>query len=175
MQWDQNTQFSEQQEEEDKREEFWVELHYGRGGRTAFYGSKLEVELDCPGGPNKAYWGRRSGRLRTRNWGYTQHIDAVWSMKCFKELIKLDVFPDAKDISESMGALRAATLYSHLSLRKDAQKNRRRCVEIKMERRKRLVYMYWGWFDAEDCYINFFSDRVEFVFHRPWVEERIRW
>eukprot|EP00944_MAST-04C_sp_MAST-4C-sp1_P012920 g12920.t1 len=88
-------------------------------------GSKLEVELDCPGGPNKVYWGRRSGRLRTRNWGYTQHIDAVWSMKCFKELIKLDVFPDAKDISESMGALRAATLYSHLSLRKDAEKSRR--------------------------------------------------
>ena len=46
-------------------------------------------------------------------------------MKCFKELIKLDVFPDAKDISESMGALRAATLYSHLSLRKDAEKSRR--------------------------------------------------
>ena len=40
MQWDQNTQFSEQQEEEDKREEFWTELHYGRGGRTALYGIK---------------------------------------------------------------------------------------------------------------------------------------
>ena len=51
--------FSEQQEEEDKREEFWTELHYGRGGRTALMGSKLEVELDCPGGPNKVYWGRR--------------------------------------------------------------------------------------------------------------------
>ena len=81
-------------------------------------GKQLESDLrgdtkNC-GGPIQNYWGRRSGKLRTRNWGFSQHIDAVWNMKCFKKLIELDVFPDAKDISESMGALRACTLYSHL-------------------------------------------------------------
>eukprot|EP00943_MAST-04B_sp_MAST-4B-sp1_P007990 g7990.t1 len=84
-------------------------------------GKQLQVQLDCPnaGGSINTYWGRRSGKLRTRNWGFSQHLDAVWSLKCFKKLVELEVFPDAKDISESMGAFRAATLYSHLELNCD--------------------------------------------------------
>jgi len=88
-------------------------------------GKQLQVQLDCPnaGGPINTYWGRRSGKLRTRNWGFSQHLDAVWSLKCFKKLVELEVFPDAKDISESMGAFRAATLYSHLDVNCDNNNN----------------------------------------------------
>ena len=114
----------EQQQEEGKEKSSGSNFTMAGEDELLSMGSKLEVELDCPGGPNKVYWDE--GVVITNpKWGFTQHIDAVWSMKCFKELM-LDVFPDAKDISESMGALRAATLYSHLSLRKDAEK-RTRC------------------------------------------------
>jgi hypothetical protein len=44
-----------------------------------------------------------TSKIRPRNWGYTTHLDRVFAMRCFKDLAALNVFPDAKDISESMG------------------------------------------------------------------------
>jgi hypothetical protein len=51
--------------------------------------------------------GRRN-RIHPRNWGYTTYIDRVFGMRCFEDLVRMRVFPDAKDISESYGALQAA-------------------------------------------------------------------
>jgi hypothetical protein len=51
--------------------------------------------------------GRRN-RIRPKNWGYTTYLDKVFSMHCFAELVRLRVFPDCKDISESYGVLQAA-------------------------------------------------------------------
>ena len=77
-------------------------------------GVVLARGLDCPGGPEGRYWGKgttRKGGLRPGNWGYSQHVDALWGMNCYPEIVRLRIFPGAKDVSESMGALRAATLY----------------------------------------------------------------
>lgn len=55
--------------------------------------------------------GGRRNRIHPRNWGYTTYLDRVFGMRCFNELVRLRVFPDAKDISESYGALQAAARY----------------------------------------------------------------
>ena len=47
-------------------------------------------------------------RIRPRNWGYTTYLDRVFGMRCFEDIVRLRVFPDAKDISESYGVLQAA-------------------------------------------------------------------
>ena len=60
MQWGQNTQFSEQQEEEDKREEFWTELTMAGEDELLSMGSKLEVELTAPEDQTK-YTGDEGG------------------------------------------------------------------------------------------------------------------
>lgn len=51
--------------------------------------------------------GRRN-RIHPRNWGFTTHLDKVFGLRCFEDLVRLAVFPDAKDISESYGALLGA-------------------------------------------------------------------
>ena len=58
--------------------------------------------------------GGRRNRIHPRNWGYTTYLDRVFGMRCFNELVRLRVFPDAKDISESYGALQAAARYGGL-------------------------------------------------------------
>ena len=40
-----------------------------------------------------------------QNWGYTTYLDRLFSMRCFEDLVRLRLFPGAKDMSESMGAL----------------------------------------------------------------------
>jgi hypothetical protein len=50
-------------------------------------------------------------KLRPRNWGFTTYLDRLFGMRCFLDIMQLGVFPDAKDISESMGALQAATVH----------------------------------------------------------------
>ena len=50
----------------------------------------------------------RRNRIHPKNWGYSNHLDRVFSLKCFEDFVRLRVFPDAKDISESYGALQAA-------------------------------------------------------------------
>ena len=50
-------------------------------------------------------------KLRPRNWGFTTYLDRLFAMRCFLDMMELRVFPDAKDITESMGALQAATVH----------------------------------------------------------------
>lgn len=42
------------------------------------------------------------------NFGYTTYLDKCFALTCFPELMALRVFPNVKDISESMAALAAA-------------------------------------------------------------------
>ena len=64
--------------------------------------AELAAYADGEGGNR----GRRN-RVHPRNWGYTTYIDKVFSLRCFVNLVQLQVFPDAKDISESYGVLQA--------------------------------------------------------------------
>ena len=54
---------------------------------------------------------RAGAKLRPQNWGYTTYLDRVFAMRAFHDLIALGVFQSAKDVSESMGALQAATVH----------------------------------------------------------------
>ena len=51
-----------------------------------------------------------SGLLNRRpnNHGYCNYLDKLFSLNCFKDVINLDVFHSAKDISESTAAIQAA-------------------------------------------------------------------
>jgi hypothetical protein len=40
--------------------------------------------------------GGRRNRVHPRNWGYTTYLDRVFGMNCFGELLRLQIFPDAK-------------------------------------------------------------------------------
>ncbi|CAE8601556.1 unnamed protein product [Polarella glacialis] len=53
-------------------------------------------------------------RLHPQNWGYTTYLDRVFKMTCFFDLVRLKVFPDAKDISESYGAIAAGARHCRL-------------------------------------------------------------
>ena len=64
--------------------------------------------------PNSSDASQRD-KIHPRNWGYTTHLDRVFGLACFGELTRLQIFPDAKDISESYGALVAATRHGHLA------------------------------------------------------------
>ncbi len=65
--------------------------------------------------------GRRGkrNRIHERNWGYTTYLDRVFGLRCFGDLVRLQVYPDAKDISESYGALQAALRYGTAGCRRD--------------------------------------------------------
>jgi len=52
-----------------------------------------------------------------KNWGYSDYVDRVMGLKCFVDLVNLRVFPSAKDISESMGAIMAANKYGNIPKR----------------------------------------------------------
>ena len=58
--------------------------------------------------PQRGEGRSKRNRIHPRNWGYSNHLDRVFSLRCFQDLVRLRVFPDAKDISESFGALQAA-------------------------------------------------------------------
>ena len=56
-------------------------------------------------------------RLRPTSWGYSQHVDALWGKACFAAIVRHRLFPrGARDISSSMGVLRAATLHCTLPM-----------------------------------------------------------
>jgi len=59
-------------------------------------------------------------KLKVGNFGYTNYVDVVFGMKCFSELVRLQVYPDAKEISEAYGALLGIThmLFPNLPRRK---------------------------------------------------------
>lgn len=60
--------------------------------------------------PKKSKQGHRSDsgmQRRPNNWGYCDYVDRLFSMACFQDLVRLQVFSSAKDVSESMAALQA--------------------------------------------------------------------
>ena len=48
-------------------------------------------------------------RRRPNNFGYCNYIDHLFSLKCFPDIVNLKVFTTAKDVSESMAAIHAAS------------------------------------------------------------------
>ena len=51
---------------------------------------------------------------RPNNFGYCNYVDKLFGMNCFRDIVLLDVFNSAKDVSESMGALQAALRHGNL-------------------------------------------------------------
>ena len=51
-------------------------------------------------------------RVRPNNWGYSTYLDAVFSLSCFNDLMRVGALSSAKDISESYGALQAIKQHS---------------------------------------------------------------
>jgi hypothetical protein len=69
---------------------------------------------------------KKNRKFRPNNWGYSAYVDKVYGMGCFAELVRLRVFLDAKDISESYGALQVGVrqgLLGDHSLRQVEQKD----------------------------------------------------
>lgn len=54
-------------------------------------------------------------KRRPNNHGYCDYIDQVFGLECFSDLVSLQAFTSAKDISESMAALQAAKQHSQAS------------------------------------------------------------
>jgi hypothetical protein len=50
---------------------------------------------------------------RPNNWGYCNYLDKLFSMNCYNDIVYLNVFNNAKDISESMAAIYA--IFHHSS------------------------------------------------------------
>ena len=48
------------------------------------------------------------------NWGYVDHLDFFFSKKCASSIMHTQLFPNAKEISESVGLWRAATKHFEL-------------------------------------------------------------
>ncbi|KAL7517788.1 hypothetical protein ACHAWX_002673 [Stephanocyclus meneghinianus] len=53
--------------------------------------------------------GESGMKRRPNNFGYCNYLDQLFSMKCFPDIVSLQVFTTAKDVSESMAALQAAS------------------------------------------------------------------
>ena len=51
---------------------------------------------------------------------YLTYIERVLPMRCFVDMMQLGVFPTAKDVSESMGALQAASQFAFSEQHADA-------------------------------------------------------
>ena len=61
-----------------------------------------------------------------KNWGYTDYLDGYFSLSSFGDLARLRLFPGAKDVSESWGALKAA----QRTLKAGGSRGRVKCVSI---------------------------------------------
>ena len=51
-------------------------------------------------------------RRRPNNFGYCTYLDALFSLRCFADIVQLGAFISAKDVSESMAALNAVKRHS---------------------------------------------------------------
>jgi hypothetical protein len=59
---------------------------------------------------------------RPNNFGYCNYVDKLFSMRCCLDIISLQAFLSAKDISESMAAIQAATKHGMIGKNKDNTK-----------------------------------------------------
>eukprot|EP00587_Corethron_hystrix_P006571 CAMPEP_0113304572 /NCGR_PEP_ID=MMETSP0010_2-20120614/4540_1 /TAXON_ID=216773 ORGANISM="Corethron hystrix, Strain 308" /NCGR_SAMPLE_ID=MMETSP0010_2 /ASSEMBLY_ACC=CAM_ASM_000155 /LENGTH=347 /DNA_ID=CAMNT_0000158807 /DNA_START=201 /DNA_END=1241 /DNA_ORIENTATION=- /assembly_acc=CAM_ASM_000155 len=53
-------------------------------------------------------------KRRPNNFGYCDYVDRLFSMRCFADIVNLGVFSSAKDVSESMGSIQAATQFGNI-------------------------------------------------------------
>ncbi len=53
-------------------------------------------------------------KRRPNNFGYCNYLDQLFSMNCFPDIVSLKAFTSAKDVSESMAALQAASEHGTL-------------------------------------------------------------
>jgi len=67
-------------------------------------------------------------KRRPNNFGYCNYLDQLFSLDCFPDIVNLKAFTSAKDVSESMSALQAATQHG---LMKDGSNNNNKKKEIK--------------------------------------------
>ncbi|KAL3805390.1 hypothetical protein HJC23_009097 [Cyclotella cryptica] len=67
-------------------------------------------------------------KRRPNNFGYCNYLDQLFSMKCFPDIVALQVFTTAKDVSESMAALQAASQHGLRS--KGGKRCRVKCLCI---------------------------------------------
>ena len=67
-------------------------------------------------------------KRRPNNFGYCNYLDQLFSLDCFPDIINLKAFTSAKDVSESMAAIQAATQHG---LMKEDSSNKKRKKKIK--------------------------------------------
>eukprot|EP00985_Skeletonema_marinoi_P023286 scaffold15419_cov206-Skeletonema_marinoi.AAC.3 len=65
---------------------------------------------------------------RPNNFGYCDYVDKLFSLNCFSDIVSLKVFTSAKDVSESMAAIQAASQYGLQSNKQNG--NRVKCLCI---------------------------------------------
>jgi len=53
-------------------------------------------------------------KRRPNNFGFCTYIDQLFSKKCFSDVVNLGVFTTAKDVSESMGSIHAASKFGRI-------------------------------------------------------------
>merc|ERR1712194_217964 len=81
---------------------------------------RMKQVVPSPKNHNHQQEGRRadSGQYRRpNNFGYCHYLDQIMHMQCFAELIHLQVFRSAKDISESMAAIQAVFKHSTIPMK----------------------------------------------------------
>lgn len=57
--------------------------------------------------------------VRPNNWGFSNYVDELFSMKCFATIVGLGAFSSAKDVSESMASIHAARRHGGVSAETD--------------------------------------------------------
>ena len=79
-------------------------------------GSGVPSEIDAEADPHPVLQSTDSNsrkaasgmRRRPNNFGYCDYVDHVMGLRCYPDIVNLRVFSTAKDVSESMAAIRAA-------------------------------------------------------------------
>lgn len=83
--------------------------------------------------PKPILRGRKAESGITRkpnNFGYCNYIDKLFGLDCFPDIVACGAFTTAKDVSESMAALQAATFHGTLRNSKNAQPQNVLCLSI---------------------------------------------
>ncbi|KAI2502861.1 hypothetical protein MHU86_11608 [Fragilaria crotonensis] len=76
--------------------------------------------------PKPILRGRKAESGITRkpnNFGYCNYLDKLFALDCFPDIVKCGAFTTAKDVSESMAALQAATFHGKITRTQNEQEN----------------------------------------------------
>ncbi|KAL9189825.1 hypothetical protein ACHAXT_009500 [Thalassiosira profunda] len=95
---------------------------------------KNETAERCGQPPKKQIkLGRTSeagAKRRPNNWGYCNYLDKLFAMECFSDIVALRAFTSAKDVSESMAAIQAASQHGGKLIDGKEDKMRVKCLCI---------------------------------------------